>query len=54
MTNAQWFLLLGGLLLVMGFTTTVLKRAPVTTAIIYLVVGLMVGPSGLNVFHFNP
>jgi len=50
MTNAQWFLLLGGLLLVMGFTTTVLKRAPVTTAIIYL----MVGPSGLNVFHFNP
>ena len=54
MTNAQWFLLLGGLLLVMGFTTTILKRAPVTTAIIYLTVGLMVGPSGLNVFHFNP
>lgn len=54
MTTAQWFLLVGGLLLVMGLTTTALKRAPVTTAIIYLAVGLLVGPSGLNAFHFNP
>lgn len=54
MTNAQWFLLVGGLLLVMGLTTTLLKRSVVTTAIIYLVVGLLVGPSGLNLFHFNP
>ena len=54
MTNAQWFLLVGSLLLVMGLTTTLLKRSVVTTAIIYLVVGLLVGPSGLNVFHFNP
>lgn len=54
MTNAQWFLLVGGLLLVMGLTTTLLKRSVVTTAIIYLAVGLLVGPSGLNLFHFNP
>lgn len=54
MTNAQWFLLVGGLLLVMGLTTTLLKRSVVTTAIIYLVVGSLVGPSGLNLFHFNP
>lgn len=54
MTNAQWFLLVGGLLLVMGLTTTLLRRSVVTTAIIYLGVGLLVGPSGLNLFHFNP
>ena len=54
MSNAQWFLLIGGLLLVMGLTPTVLKRAPLTTAIIYLAVGLLVGPSALNLFHFNP
>ncbi len=54
MTTAQWFLLVGGLLLVMGLTTTLLKRSVVTTAIIYLAVGLLVGPSGLNLFHFNP
>jgi NhaP-type Na+/H+ or K+/H+ antiporter len=54
MTNAQWFLLIGVLLLVMGLTPTVLKRAPFTAAIIYLAVGLLVGPSALNLFHFNP
>ncbi len=54
MTNAQWFLLVGGLLLVMGLSFTVLKRSPITAAIIYLAVGMVVGPSGLNLFHFNP
>ncbi len=54
MTSAQWFLLVGALLMVMGLTFTVLKRAPITAAIIYLLVGLMVGPTGLNLFHFNP
>ena len=54
MTNAQWFLLVGGLLLVMGLTVTVLKRSPITAAIVYLLVGLLVGPSGLQWFHFNP
>jgi sodium/hydrogen antiporter len=54
MTNAQWFLLIGVLLLVMGLTPTMLKRAPITAAVIYLAVGLLVGPSALNLFHFNP
>ncbi|WP_124951849.1 cation:proton antiporter [Sulfuriferula thiophila] len=54
MTNSLWFLLVGGLLLVMGLTATLLKRLPVTSAIIYLAVGLIVGPTGLDLFHFNP
>lgn len=54
MTNAQWFILIGGLLLVRGLTPSVLKRSPVTAAMIYLAVGLLVGPSVLNLFHFNP
>ncbi len=54
MTNAQWFLLVGGLLLARGLTSSMLKRLPVTPAIIYLAVGLLVGPTMLNVFHFNP
>ncbi len=54
MNNAQWFVLIGGLLLVRGLTPSVLKRSPVTAAIIYLAVGLLVGPSVLNLFHFNP
>ena len=54
MTNAQWFLLVGGLLLARGSTAALLTRLPVTPAIIYLAVGLLVGPTVLNVFHFNP
>ncbi|MDZ7939328.1 MAG: hypothetical protein U5M53_14080 [Rhodoferax sp.] len=44
MTNAQWFLLVGGLLLVMGLTVTVLKRSPITAAFVYLIVGLLSRP----------
>src|SRR3990167_9775515 len=54
MTSPQWFLLLGVLLLVRGLTATLLQRLPVTLAIIYLAVGLLVGPTALNLFHFNP
>ena len=49
-----WFLLVGGLLLFMALTTSRLKSLPITSAIIYLAVGLIVGPTVLNVFHFNP
>lgn len=54
MTTPQWFVLIGGLLLLRGLTASLIARLPVTPAIIYLVVGMLVGPSGLNLFHFNP
>jgi NhaP-type Na+/H+ or K+/H+ antiporter len=54
MTNAQGFLLVGGLLLTMGLTASAIRRLPVTTAIVYLAVGVIVGPTVLNAFHFNP
>lgn len=54
MSNAQWFLLLGGLLLTRGLTASLVQRLPVTPAIIYLCIGLLVGPTVLNLFHFNP
>ena len=54
MNNAQWFLLVGGLLLTMGLSHATLARLPVTSAIIYLLVGLVIGPTVLNLFHFNP
>jgi NhaP-type Na+/H+ or K+/H+ antiporter len=47
-------MLIGGLLLVMGLTPSLLRHAPVTSAIIYLAVGVAVGPTVLNLFHFNP
>lgn len=54
MINAGWFMFVGSVLLFMGLTRSILKRSPVTSAIIYLAVGLLVGPTFLNLFHFNP
>lgn len=53
-SSPLWFLLVGGLLLFMGLTSSRLTHLPLTSAIIYLAVGLLVGPTALNVFHFNP
>lgn len=54
MTNAQWFMLIGALLLAMGLTSSIIKRSPVTSAMIYLAVGMLFGPTVLDLFHFNP
>jgi NhaP-type Na+/H+ or K+/H+ antiporter len=54
MTNAHWFLLVGGLLLTRGLTASLFKNLPVTPAMVYLAVGLLVGPTVFNFFHFNP
>jgi len=54
MSSQQWFLLIGALLLVRGLTATLLQRSTVTSSIVYLAFGLLVGPSALNLFHFNP
>lgn len=54
MSTAGWFLLIGGLLLFMGMSGAVLRRVPVTSAILYLCVGLLFGPTGLGLYHFNP
>lgn len=54
MSTAGWFLLIGSLLLVMGLGGALLRRAPATSAIIYLGVGLLFGPTGLGLYHFNP
>ena len=47
-------MLVGGLLLIVGLTASLIKRSPITSAIIYLAVGVLVGPTALDLFHFNP
>ncbi|MEX0731956.1 MAG: cation:proton antiporter [Aquisalimonadaceae bacterium] len=54
MTISAWFLLVGGLLLAMGLTSDFLRRLPVTSAMLYLAVGIIIGPTVLGLFHFNP
>jgi NhaP-type Na+/H+ or K+/H+ antiporter len=54
MTTVTWFILLGSLLLVVGFTASYIKTVPATSAIVYLLIGFVVGPMGFGLFHFNP
>lgn len=54
MTNALWFLLIGLLMLTRGMTATMLRKVPFTSAIIYLAVGVLLGPMLLNLFYFDP
>lgn len=54
MTSAIGFVVVGLLMLATGLMAPALQRLPLTTAIIYLAVGMIVGPTALGLFHFNP
>ncbi|WP_088328927.1 cation:proton antiporter [Lacimicrobium sp. SS2-24] len=54
MSDWLWFLLAGGLMLARGLTVNVLERSPITPAMFYLAIGILLGPTVLNQFHFNP
>jgi len=49
-----WYVLVGSVLFSMGLFAARLGGMPITSAILYLVVGVLVGPTVFNLFHFNP
>jgi NhaP-type Na+/H+ or K+/H+ antiporter len=48
-----WFLVAGGLLLFMALAGSVLKRLPLSTAMVYLAVGLALGPLGAGLLDLQ-
>lgn len=54
MSSAAWFLVVGSVLLCMAFTAVRIERLPLSTALIYLGTGILLGPTVFEVFHFNP
>jgi NhaP-type Na+/H+ or K+/H+ antiporter len=54
MTASIWFLLTGAVLLFMAITAARLERMPLSTAFVYLAIGMVLGPTVANQFHFNP
>jgi sodium/hydrogen antiporter len=53
-TSAIGFLVVGALMLAMGLLAPFMRPLPLTTAIVYLAVGLVFGPTLLGLYHFNP
>jgi sodium/hydrogen antiporter len=49
-----WFVAVGTILLSMGLTANFIRRVPATTAMVYLGLGLILGPTGFEVYHVNP
>lgn len=49
-----WYLLLGALMLAITFLDRTVKRLPITTTIIYLLVGILVGDFGLGILKLDP
>lgn len=54
MTSTSWFIVIGLILLGIGLIQPLVKRLPLTNTIVYLIVGVVLGPTVLGVFHFNP
>ncbi len=49
-----WFTVAGAVLVAMALTGTLLQRLPVSTGLIYLVIGLAIGPLGVGLLRLNP
>ena len=54
MNFALWSLIVGMLLVLMALGSTVLKRLPLSTAMLYLLVGLAVSPVGIGLVSAHP
>ncbi len=54
MTTTHWFILIGCLMLARGLAATTIARLPFTSSIVYLCVGLILGPMALNIFAIDP
>ena len=49
-----WYLVLGALLVAIALISSVVKRLPLTTTMLYLGVGVLIGPLVFNVARFDP
>ena len=50
----MWLLVIGGLLLLMALAHPLIQRLPITTPLIYLLIGIGLGPLWQDVIHVDP
>ena len=53
MTFVVWVAVLGGVLLALALTSSYLRWMPVTTSAVCLLLGVAIGPSGLNLLKLS-
>jgi len=53
-TWTLWYLIVGGLLILMALASSIVRRLPLTTALLYLGVGAALGPAGGGLIMVDP
>src|SRR5687768_11698966 len=53
-TAILWFLVIGGMFVTMAVTGSVVKRLPFNFALLYLLIGLGLGPLGIGLLQLHP
>ena len=53
-TDPRWFVVAGMVFVIVALAHSVLRRLPVTTAIVYLGIGVIIGPIGLGLIRLDP
>ncbi|MDB5806498.1 MAG: Na+/H+ antiporter [Betaproteobacteria bacterium] len=54
MNSALWFLLVGALLVLMALAGSVVRRLPMSMDMLYLFIGVALGPAGLALIQLDP
>ena len=54
MVVALWFSIVGGLFLLMAISGTYLRRLPISTSMLYVGVGVALGPRALILLRLEP
>src|SRR4028118_1551747 len=54
MVITLWFVIVGVLLVVMAVSQTVLRRLPISSPLLYLLVGMVFGEGGLELLDLDP
>lgn len=54
MLTTLWFIIVGGLFLIMAISGSYVRRLPLSTSMLYLAVGVGLGPHALNLLRLDP
>lgn len=54
MESTVWFLIIGAILIVMALAGTVVQRLPLSAGLVYLAIGIVLGPNVAGLLNLNP
>jgi sodium/hydrogen antiporter len=54
MNTTLWYIIIGLVFVIMALAASLLRRLPLSTSMLYLVIGVGIGPAGLGLLQINP